>query len=145
MSVPSPGSADAAGSNVLRNLILEPFRSARQRGKVDWHQMHLGVLKNKILDSTHREFDEKRWGFETFGELVATLSDDIHLLFPDKRPPIAELTDSARKEIEQAGPVPAEQRLPERLRVDLWNAVMDYSSGREYVWDPNAEMARVAD
>lgn len=111
----------------LKALVVEAFNKARSDGKRDWDRMTLAVLKNRILQITNGKFNERDYGGRRFIELIKALSD---LVAVDETtvPPTVELLEK---------PVPEARH--DRLRRDLWQAVMDYSSGTQYVWDPSGE------
>lgn len=111
----------------LKALVVEAFNKARVDGKPGWDRMTLGVLKNRILQITSGTFDERNYGGRRFIELIRGLSD---LVAVDETsvPPTVEFLEK---------PIPEAHR--DRLRRDLWQAVMDYSSGTQYVWDPSGE------
>ena len=54
----------------LRALIVRAFAEARAKGKADWRTMKLGVLKNRLLQSTRRGFREADYGAKTMQALV---------------------------------------------------------------------------
>ncbi len=111
----------------LRALILEAFTQARSDDRADWDRMTIAVLKNRILQITDRKFKEQDYGARRFIDLIKSLSDLVSI---DETPvpPIVELLNK-----------PAPSAKQGRLRRDLWQAVMDYSSGTQYVWDPSGE------
>lgn len=104
--------------------------------------MTLAVLKNRVLDHTDRSFDEARWGAGSFREFVGMFPEVVSV-DSSTRPPTAELIEGparegpARPDAEAPVPAPVAAVLtPERrVRSDLWRAVLDYSSGKAYVWD----------
>lgn len=116
---------DRLGS--VRALVIEAFTQARNDGKPDWDQMTAGVLKNRILQITGGKFKERDYGARRFIELIKSLPE---LVSVDETtlPPAVRLLEK-----------PAPQAQHERLRRDLWQAVMDYSSDTQYVWDPSGE------
>jgi hypothetical protein len=122
----------------LKELILKAFEKARASGKPDWHRMTTAVLKNRLIQTTQGAFRESEFGAKNMLELVEQAKDIVTL---DKTviPPVVELV--AR---EQAAPErSASHYLPsDRIRPDLWQAVMDYSSGNQYVWDVEKGTAR---
>lgn len=118
-----------------RTLIRRAFEEARKSGRPDWHRMSVAVLKNRILDLTERSFRESDYGAPTFGEFVRN-HDDILALDATQRPPVAIL-----KGVSPA-PVEAPESTGTRIRSDLWQAVLDFSSGEEYVWDVGEGVAK---
>jgi hypothetical protein len=129
-------------SEDVRRLILRAFQMARSSTtkEATWRRMRSPVLKNRLLILTDRSFDEKALGFANFHAFVLAQSDLLQL---DKStvPPTVELV--AEPEVagllpptaEPITPTPADGRVP-KIRGDLWDAVMDFSSGATYVWDP---------
>ena len=111
----------------LRQDILRAFDTARQSGRSDWQKMTIAVLKNRLLDLTERTFDEKSYGFQSMGELVEAMPNLV--LDPGSRPPTVRLLADDVSVVELGPPEEA------RVRPDLWNAVIDYRSGKSYTWD----------
>ena len=99
--------------------------------------MSVAVLKNRILDLTERRFKESDYGASTFGEFVRN-HDDILALDATQRPPVAIL-----KGVTPASAGASEAR-GTRVRSDLWQAVLDFSSGEEYIWDDGEDVAKRA-
>lgn len=91
--------------------------------------MTAAVLKNRILQATSREFDERDYGATSFGNLLRQVPDLVEFDDTD-RPPKARLLDTAA-----ASPAVTSRIGSGRLRSDLWDAVLDYSSEGVYVWD----------
>ncbi len=120
-------------------LILRAFEQARDAGKPDWSRMTTGVLKNRMLGLTGREFREADYGAATFTEFVESY-DDIVNLDRSTYPPIVELKQDAMTTLAPGGNVSMPRRA--RIRSDLWQAVIDRSSGRTYVWDLAEALAR---
>lgn len=89
------------------------------------------VLKNRLLDATDRTFDESDWNASSFAEFLKQF-DDVVAPVPDSRPPQIKLvqgeSSSAPEEIRDIGS-------RRRIRPDLWDAVLDYSSDLRYFWD----------
>jgi len=128
------GSVNAVSSSevgdrlrLLKALVLEAFTQARNDGKPDWDRMTIAVLKNRMLQITDRKFKEQDYGARRFIDVIKSLPD---LVTVDETPvpPIVELLNKPALEAKEG-----------RLRRDLWQAVMDYSSGTQYVWDPSGE------
>ena len=65
--------------NELRALIVRAFAEARAKNKADWRTMMLGVLKNRLLQSTGRGFRETDYGAKTMRELVEMVPDLLAL------------------------------------------------------------------
>jgi hypothetical protein len=130
---------EAAGSasdadNRARHLIQRAFEEARRSGRVDWQTMTIAVLKNRLLDLTHRSFQEKDYGARTIAEFVRRYPD-LLLLDDSTVPPKVSLHTSI------AGPPTATGIERSRIRPDLWAAIVDYRSGLTYIWDGEAALA----
>ncbi len=115
-----------------KHLIVQAFSLARERGKPDWSRMSVAVLKNRMIQLSHGDFDESQFGARTFREFIAQ--------FPE----LVQLEDGASgstvKFVGSSHPQPTDAAAPMllgsgRLREDLWSAVMDYSGGVPYFWD----------
>ena len=117
-------------------LIIRAFEQARDAGKIDWPRMTTAVLKNRMLGLTGGDFRESDYGADTFAEFVARF-DDVVILDVTVRPPTVRLTETAR---ERVSPAVATNRL--WIRNDLWQAVIDRSSGLTYIWDSETLKAR---
>jgi hypothetical protein len=91
--------------------------------------MSIAVLKNRLLELTDRTFDESDYGERTISDLVRRLPD---LLAIDEttRPPTAYLLED-----QPAGLPDIVQAHSSRIRPDLWNAAIDYSSNLRYYWN----------
>jgi len=116
-------------------LIRAAFERARESGSKGWRMMTPAVLKNRILDATDRTFDESKWGASSFAEFLLQF-DDVVVSVPDSRPPQVMLM--------QAQPAMASQNTGDqgldigskrRIRPDLWEAILNYSSDLPYYWD----------
>jgi hypothetical protein len=112
----------------LHDLVRSAFDAAHQSGIETWDQMTVAVLKNRLLDLTHRVFDEREYGARSMTDLVRRRLADTVALDEEARPPVVRLLRP------EAGPVPVAGDAS-RVRRDLWNAVMDYRSQVRYVWD----------
>lgn len=120
-------------------LITRAFEQARDSGKLDWPRMTTAVLKNRMLALTGREFRESDYGADTFAEFVARFGDVVSL-DETVRPPIVWLTETARKEVASVDADSQTNRL--WVRNDLWQAVIDRSGGKTYIWDSETLKAR---
>ena len=123
-------------SDELRRLFVEAYRLAERQGKPDWREMNMGVLKNRLIYLTGGDFNERTHGKEKFGDLVADFPD---LLRVDNSvvPPTVELLpdlDATRPHVKLS--------TRKRVRADLWKAILDFSSGKRYVWDDEKGLAR---
>jgi hypothetical protein len=123
----TPKSSSDADSRA-RSLIIEAFEEARRRGNPDWRTMTVAVLKNRLLKITERSFREVDYGSRSISEFVKRYPDI--LVFDDSTaPPKVSLRAGS---IGVPAPVPGDQN---RIRPDLWSAIIDYRSGLTYVWD----------
>jgi len=89
--------------------------------------MRIAVLKNRLLQMTGRQFDEGSHGASSFREFLGHYH---HILRVDGA------------DVELTGQKKTDARL--RVRPDLWQAMMDFSSGRKYAWDHELGRARPA-
>lgn len=130
----APGSSPPLGTlEGLRELVERAFEMARERKPEHWQSMTVAVLKNRMLQLTDRNFDEAHYGVHNMRDLVGLLPgllevDDTTL------PPTVTLR-------ENTSIVP---RLPPpkgKIRSDLWNAVIDYASGKIWVWVDGSAVA----
>ena len=125
-----------------RALVIRAYAIALASGRSDWRRMSIAVLKNRLLDITDRQFAEAKWGASTTREFVELLDDLLALDFTTQ-PPTAVLDDEI--EVDDALPVVASESARRggglRIRRDLWDAVMDFSSGNVYVWDGRTAVA----
>lgn len=143
----------------LRPTILEAFATAKER-KSDWRTMRLPVLKNRLLELTRGEFDEKDYGWpnlrflsEAFPDLLEFSPIDIHGAvslvgeqdLPTPHVPethsAAALADRATLDNEASGGTAPIAHVDGKIRPDLWDAVVDYASGDTYVWDTSKCLA----
>jgi len=146
------GSSRSAGSAVPpsewergRSLVLAAFDEARSSGRQGWQHMTIAVLKNRLLNSTHREFRETDFGVRSMVEFVGLYPDDLEL-DTASRPPMITLTHPETL----PAPVVGGDRDSDvtsrgRIRSDLWQGIVDYRSGASYVWDQEIGIARTAD
>jgi hypothetical protein len=127
-----------------RSLVLAAFNEARSSGRSDWDTMRTAVLKNRLLNSTRREFHEQEYGVNSISEFVRLFPDLLSVDF-STHPPLVKLIDiEALPALERdASAIHTPART--RIRPDLWRAIVDYQSGNTYVWDRVARIARVAD
>ena len=123
-----------------QKLIIRAYEEARRSGKTGWKRMTTAVLKNRLLDLTDRSFDESKYGASSLIDFVLRHSDMLSI---DKSefPPIVELNASVmlpKSEEDVSTP-------RYRIRQDLWQAAIDYSSGTRYVWDVHTNEAIPSD
>ena len=115
-----------------KQLIIQAFEQAKAAGKPDWYRMTSAVLKNRILNLTGNAFDEGDYSAANFMAFISRHRDFVDI-DESRFPPIVELKTS-----EMGGPARGQEGQPpgrSRIRSDFWRAVLDYSSGTEYVWD----------
>lgn len=125
-------------SSDLHALIKRAFLAARQKQLPTWHRMNAGVLKNRLILLTDGQFNEQKYGYADFHELVEAHSDILRVDTTTK-PITVELIDHLLDDGEQS----SIQR-QKRVRPDLWRAVTDYVSGKKYVWDKERNLVLVA-
>jgi AcrR family transcriptional regulator len=125
-------------------LVLRAFAAAEATGRPDWRHMTFAVLKNRLLDLTDRGFDEGDWGASTLRNFVALL-EPVVTVQPGPGPSTAVLSDDVDVAAQStlAAEAPAQRRGDWSVRQDLWDAVIDYRSGRSYVWLANQVHALV--
>ena len=122
-----------------QQLISRAYQQARRSGKPDWHRMTTAVLKNRLLEITSREFNEARYDASNFMEFVSRYPE---LLSVDDSefPPVVTLRGSEADRLLSTDA--DDQSTFYRIRSDLWQAALDYSSGTKYVWDVEAGESR---
>ena len=125
-------------SEESRTLIERAFERARESGRPDWYRMSVAVLKNRLLDLTGRKFREIDYGAPTFQDFVRQHGDVLEV-DNTVTPPVAILKNVPA---EATGVQPV---VPLWIRPDLWRAVLDFSSGRRYVWDLERKLATSED
>jgi hypothetical protein len=124
-----------------KELIRKAFEMAKAR-KPDWYRMTTAVLKNRLLVLTNNEFKEEEYGARTILEFVEQAADIVNI---DRSviPPIVELKGERGEKAHEARQAAATYSVSfDRIRPDLWQAIMDYTSGNKYVWDARAGTAR---
>lgn len=100
--------------------------------------MAIPVLKNRILLITGGHFRESEFGASSFRDFLSRLPPGTVVVDEAQSPGFVVLGD-----YEPAIRSPHVSAYP-RIRSDLWRAVLDYSSGRSYVWDLSQQQARPA-
>ena len=122
-----------------QHLIASSYQEARRSGKRDWRRMTTAVLKNRLLDLTGRSFTEAQYGASSFMDFVSRYPNMLQVddsVFP----PIVELHGA---EADRLSPADSDYTSTTyHIRSDLWQAVLDYSSGTTYVWDLDRKEAR---
>ncbi len=122
-----------------RGLIEHAFAQARRSGKPEWWVMAIPVLKNRLLQVTGQTFKESDFGASTFREFLQNNTDVLEI--DDSFLPGAITLKSAER-VPQSHGISSPQR--NRIREDLWRAILDYSSGNRYVWDADISAAAIA-
>lgn len=123
----------------LQDLVLAAFRTAAQQQKPEWYRMHGCVLKNRLLNQTNRSFDERDYGADNFSALIQRF-DALLEVDHSVTPYLVELRESFRSGIESEELAETTVRT-QRIRADLWHAIVDYSSGRSWIWDESRGLA----
>lgn len=116
----------------LRNLVLRAFAVAAGQRKPEWYKMHGTVLKNRLLDVTHRAFDESDYGADRFLD-VAKLLRGVLEVDMNAQPFVVELLEPYRTEVLDS----AVSVTGQWVRPDLWKAVLDYSTPGQWLWSPS--------
>lgn len=130
-----PQAPDETSLDTLRALVERAFEAARASGHQKWQVMTTAVLKNRILQATAREFDERDYGVDSIIDAIRLIPDLVELDETTRPPRVTLLLEAA----DEAMKDPANHSQPVtsagRVRPDLWNAVLDYSSPGAFVWD----------
>jgi hypothetical protein len=121
-------------------LLLAAFETAKRTRKDGWRVMTVAVLKNRLLQLTEHRFNEAQYNATSMSELVARHSDLVRV-DRNARPITVEWLEHSSADPHSEAADTSNQR----LRADLWRAVLDYSSGQEYEWDVVAGQARPLD
>lgn len=122
-------------------LLLGAFDLARASGRGEWQRMRTTVLKNRMLTATDRNFSESRWGVEKFTDFLRLFPTVVAVDSSENPPVVTLVAPDGLGEHQPAGDDSDLQiTRASRVRPDLWDGVLNYSSGAIYVWD--AESAR---
>ena len=142
------------GKEAALALIEQAFEQAQQRKGPSGRKMPLFVLNNRLLQITKRRFKPTDYGGHDLRDLLEKLAPYV-VLTEEHRHTVVELRFSAkvsaaktiRSRTETVEPQNELPRIMEsgRIRRDLWMAVVDYASGRRYVWDETLGLARPAE
>jgi hypothetical protein len=124
------------------DLIERAFGLARQSGKPDWWVMTIPVLKNRLLLLTKNTFKESDFGATSFRNFLSRVPEIVRV--DEAPPPGFVILKSAAPATEVRERSPSSKFRGERIRADLWRAVLDYSSGNRYVWDISQQAAKPA-
>jgi hypothetical protein len=148
---------DEAGLGEFRALVRAAFEQAERSGKQGWDEMTTAVLKNRLLNLTRGQFSENRYGSPSFIHLVRRIPDLVTVI--SEQPPhhlrlvtstsshggAASLSSTSAIEVDAAVTEPGigdDELAGMRVRDDLWHAIIDYSTGKPYVYDPQSRIAR---
>jgi len=126
-------------SSSARGLIERAFAQARRSGKPEWWVMAIPVLKNRLLQITGQAFKESDFGASTFREFLQNNTDVLEI---DNSFLPGAVTLKSAERVSQSHDISSPQR--NRIREDLWRAILDYSSGNRYVWDTDSSAAIIA-
>jgi hypothetical protein len=126
----------------LVELVTKAFAAARRSGKADWQLMGLPVLKNRLLAESP-SFDETHFGFPNLHYLAHQLPSILDVSHTRPHITVAFHGDLPQEELPETIPEAiGEEPESRRIRSDLWNAIVDYRSGRVYGWDAESGLAR---
>ena len=126
-------------SSSARGLIERAFTQARRSGKPEWWVMAIPVLKNRLLQITGQTFKESDFGASSFREFLQNNTDVLEI---DSSFLPGAVTLKSAENASPSHDTSSPQR--NRIREDLWRAIMDYSSGNRYVWDADSSSAIIA-
>ncbi|MHB1699999.1 MAG: hypothetical protein ACYCSN_07625 [Acidobacteriaceae bacterium] len=129
-------------SPTAAGLIERAFSLARQSGKSDWWAMTIPVLKNRLLLLTNNTFKESDFGAVSYRDFLTRNSSIVRI--QEMPPPGFVILRSAAPDTMDLGEPPSKLIRGDQIRTDLWLAMLDYSSGRKYVWDISEQAARAA-
>lgn len=135
------GVTPAGDLSVARQLLLRAFEAARSSGRNDWDRTTPAVLKNRLLDQTHKAFRETDYGAPSFGYFVSMFPDLIAVELVEGRQPILRIREEALSDLERLPSYRIRPPAYVRLRPDLWKAFCDFRSGRTYVWNVGLSVA----
>jgi hypothetical protein len=130
------------------NLVRTVVADAGKKKGVQINSMTLAVLNNRLLQKTSRRFNPRDYGAKDLRELLETLRTAFELtseigsstvIFRNLSLTSADFAKALPSRDFAEGPSTAG-----RVRDDLWMAIMDYSSGNQYVWDERRGIARKA-
>ena len=122
------------------DLVRQAFSLARKSGKPDWWVMTIPVLKNRLLLLTKGSFKEVDYGATSFRNFLSKISDAVRI-DETQLPGLVTLLSEVPSNWQ---PPSVNKFRGERVRPDLWLAVLDYSSGAKYIWDDARQIARAA-
>jgi hypothetical protein len=126
--------------NEVLALVQKVFEQERDKNRADWRLMRASLLNNRLLSMTERKFQPQRYGAKDFRHLIgklypwvqATRSDDDYIV------------EWRGEEVSKPGykAPPGTLLKGWGVREDLWASMIDYRSGKSYVWDPSINKAR---
>lgn len=115
-------------------LIRAAFEQARSRGKAEWQQMSIAVLKNRILALTHNTFAESAWGVARFRDFLALYPEAV-VVDVEMHPARVTLRDAPSPNAPVPPKLPDSWTGPQlRIRNDLWLATVDLTGTKTYIW-----------
>lgn len=152
-------------------LVEAAFSQAQHKQGLSHKPMALSALNNRLLQMTDRRFKPQDFGAKDLRAFIAMLSPLFRLggvaprVVVERVAPPVNVDGGKRTGRRQAAslpridpkgnvPVMATDRVnapattlvaePGRIRKDLWQSIVDFTSGRAYVWDASVGIARVA-
>lgn len=143
------------GLDTFRSMVRAAFDQARQSGKQNWSQMTAAVLKNRLLSLGGGNFSEQEFGSQSFVQLVRRVPDLLEIV--DSDPPVRLRLTEGAPDTTRTVDASSQNLFAEtticpprvdldwnrlRIRDDLWRAIIDYSGGDHYVFDPETRRAR---
>ena len=150
---PGAVSSPTTQSYDLDSLVVQAFLVAKRRGKPEWRRMKVAVLKNRLLQLSRNAFRESAHGSSSFRQFVqehlghkVDLQGDEVVLREEPESAAPQGADAPSPPVSDpraTAPVPPSTATKLRVRRDLWQSLVDYSSGIRYAWDPELKQARV--
>lgn len=125
-----------------RQLVIAAFREAKLKGREDWDEMRISVLKNRLLNVTGRAFEESDYNARSFQHFVALLPDLLDV--DTSTDPWTARLVNAEAHVPEVVSAETPEIHHDRVRPDLWKAVVDFRSAEPYVWDSIDGVARTA-
>ena len=121
-------------------------QAARKRGR-PVRSMTLAVLKNRLLQLTDRQFNPSEYGSRTLLDLLESLAPSVAVIKTSSETMVELRTGQLGRRTYSSDESTAYEPIAldsAHIREDLWIAIVDYASGRRYVWDESHGRARVA-
>jgi hypothetical protein len=126
-------------------LIEQAFAQAERKQGGTVRSMTLAVLNNRLLNITNRQFKPSTYGAANLLELLESLSPELAVSGSRQNLTVERKHSSGTQQQHTAEVMNAPMVIEGgRVRKDLWLAVVDYSSGRRYIWDDKQGLAREA-